>query len=242
MTETQFPADRWSRLQPEDAGFDGPRLRQALAFAATIEINASRELTDLMPDGSRHPNDRPLGPVKPRGGPSGVVVRHGCLVGEYGDVSSPQVTFSATKSYISACAGVATDLGLIPDLDAPVALLVHDGGFEPPHNDRITWRHLLQQTSEWEGELFGIPDWIDRGRQVSNNASMGAGKQRIGASAATGQPRQLQEPGSFWEYNDVRVNRTALALLRILQRPLPDVLSDAIMAPIGASDSWQWRR
>ena len=47
-------------------------------------------------------------------------------------------------------------------------------------------------------------------------------------------------PGSFWEYNDVRVNRLALALLRAFRRPLPEVFAERIMRPIGASDDWSW--
>ena len=46
--------------------------------------------------------------------------------------------------------------------------------------------------------------------------------------------------GWFWEYNDVRVNRLSLALLRLFRRPLPEVLAQRIMRPIGASDDWAW--
>ena len=42
------------------------------------------------------------------------------------------------------------------------------------------------------------------------------------------------------EYNDVRVNRLSLAALRVLKKPLPSVLKDRIMDPIGASSSWSW--
>ena len=42
------------------------------------------------------------------------------------------------------------------------------------------------------------------------------------------------------EYNDVRVNRLSLAALRVLGKPLPSVLKDRIMDPIGASSSWSW--
>jgi CubicO group peptidase (beta-lactamase class C family) len=52
--------------------------------------------------------------------------------------------------------------------------------------------------------------------------------------------RTLQEPGTFWEYNDVRVNRASLALLRVWREALPGVLKREIMDPIGASDTWQW--
>ena len=61
-----------------------------------------------------------------------------------------------------------------------------DGGFEGPHNGAITWRHLLQQTSEWEGTLFGKSDIIDRNR---NLAVEGKGRK--------GDARPLQAPGSI---------------------------------------------
>ena len=44
---------------------------------------------------------------------------------------------------------------------------VRDGGFEGPHNGAVTWRHLLTNTSEWEGELFGKSDRVDRGRDLA---------------------------------------------------------------------------
>jgi CubicO group peptidase (beta-lactamase class C family) len=118
---------------------------------------------------------------------------------------------------------------LIADLDEPVGRTVDDGGFAGPHNGAITWRHLLQQTSEWEGTLFGKSDIVDRNR---NLAMEGKGRK--------GDARPLRSPGGFWEYNDVRVNRLALALLRRFRRPLPEVFAERIMQPIGASADWSW--
>ena len=222
------------------SGFDGPQLSEALEAARQAEIKVGKDLSQMLPNGTRHPNDRPLGPLKPRGSPSGVVIRHGYLVAQYGDVMRPEVTFSVSKSYISALAGIALRDGLIADVDEPVSKSVDDGGFDSEQNRQITWRHLLQQTSEWEGELFGLPDWIDRGRQVSG--SRARREQTIGGSAGeSSEPyRSLSTPGTFWEYNDVRVNRTALALLRLFREPLPDVLKREIMDPISATDSWSW--
>ena len=234
-----FPkSDSWETVEPGDAGFDPGRFAEAMNAAALLDLGVSRDLREMMPDGTRHPNDRPLGPLKDRGLVNGLVLRHGYIVGEFGDTLAPDVTFSATKSYISAVAGLAQLDGLIDDLDAPVAETVADGGFEG-HNATITWRHLLQQTSEWEGELFGIPDWIDRGRQVSGRAA--EAESRVGGSAGLAESRRsLEFPGTFWEYNDVRVNRTALALLRLYGHALPVVLRQRLMDPIGASDTWQW--
>jgi len=38
----------------------------------------------------------------------------------------------------------------------------------------------------------------------------------------------------------VRVNLLSLMLLHAFRRPLPEVLAEAIMEPIGASDTWEW--
>lgn len=213
------------------------RLTDILADIAGQDVPLPRDLAQILPQGERHPNDRPLGLLKPRGNPSGLVLVAGEERGRFGDVETPEVTFSCAKSYLSALAGIAFRDGLITDLDEPVARKVKDGGFDSPQNAPITWRHLLQQTSEWEGELFGLPDWLDRGRVVGG-ANGGGGDGAVGASA-TGL-RDLQWPGSYWEYNDVRVNRLSLVLLRLFEEPLPEVLKREIMDPLGASDSWSW--
>jgi CubicO group peptidase (beta-lactamase class C family) len=65
----------------------------------------------------------------------------------------------------------------------------------------------------------------------------------IGAEAfgrAEMKPRAIQAPGAFYEYNDVRINRFSLSLLRLFGTGLPDVLKAEIMDPIGASQTWRW--
>jgi CubicO group peptidase (beta-lactamase class C family) len=52
--------------------------------------------------------------------------------------------------------------------------------------------------------------------------------------------RKLAEPGTVFEYNDVRVNLLAYALLQVWRKPLPAVLKEKIMDPIGASTTWRW--
>jgi CubicO group peptidase (beta-lactamase class C family) len=39
----------------------------------------------------------------------------------------------------------------------------------------------------------------------------------------------------------VRVNLLSFALMQVFRRPLPEVLREAVMDPIGASPTWQWR-
>lgn len=225
----------WPRATPEEAGFDAVRLAAAVVFAEAHETPWQRDLRAQLEAGNFEPppDNEIIGPVSPRGGPNGLLLRHGRLVASWGDTRQVDMTFSVAKSYLSILAGIAVDDGLIADLDEPIGRSVDDGGFEGAHNGAITWRQMLQLTSEWEGSLFGKSEQIDRNRSLASEA---AGR----PAGAKGAARPLQAPGTFWEYNDVRVNRLSLALLRRFGRALPEVFAERIMRPIGASGDWRW--
>ncbi len=222
----------WPAAAPATLGLDADALAHAVAFAQDHETPWPRDLQAHIEAGyfEPAPYNEILGPIRPRGAPNGLVLRHGRLVARWGDTRQIDPTFSVAKSYLGMLAGLAVADGLIGDLDEPIGHTVHDGGFDGPHNGAITWRQLLQQTSEWEGTLWDKSDVIDRNRDL---AVEGQGRLK-------GQPRPLKPPGTHWEYNDVRVNRLALALLRRFGRALPDVFRERIMTPIGASTDWQW--
>ncbi len=209
-----------------------PRFAAAQAFAEANEMPWDRDLGQVIGKGhfERPPWNEIIGHVRPRGGPSGVIVRGGEIVAEWGDANRPDMTFSCAKSCISMTVGLALDEGLIPDVHAPIHELVADGGFDSAQNRPITWAHMLQLSSEWEGELWGKPDIVDRNRDLRVE---GAGRDK-------GKERPLKAPGAFWEYNDVRVNQLALAALRVWRRPLPEVFAERVMQPIGASGEWEW--
>lgn len=222
------------KLSTDHAGFDAAGLDDAISFAIQNESKMNRDIAAALADGHFEepwPIRKVIGPVKSRKDPNGLVMQNGRIVASWGETDRVDMTFSISKSYLSLCAGIAVDDGLIPDINAPVRELVDDDGFEDPQNRHITWAQMLQLTSEWHGTLWGKPDWIDHNRNVSNRSSAGAVK---------GTERKLRAPGTYWEYNDVRVNRLSLALLRVFQRPLPEVLKERIMDPIGATDSWIW--
>ena len=230
---TPIPASPapFPRIAPAEAGFDPTTLDEAMRFAETHETPWPRDLRAHLEAGhfEQPPHNELLGPIRPRGAPNGLILRHGRLAVSWGNTRQVDFTFSVAKSYLSLLAGIAVTDHLIGELDEPVGATVDDGGFDGPHNGAITWRHLLQQTSEWDGTLFGKSDVVDRNRSL---ALEGKGRK--------GDARLLRPPGMFWEYNDVRVNRLSLALLRRFRRPLPEVFAERIMRPIGASDDWRW--
>ena len=228
----------WDTRTPQQAGFHAAKLADALAYAAAHECDwpFSLHLENGEYIGTAFVEEQPpwnevIGPVRPRGPMNGLILRGGRIVAEWGETRRADTTFSVAKSYLALVAGIAIDRGLIRSLDDPVIGYALDGDFASPHNGAITWRHLLQQTSEWQGTLWDKPDSVDHNRQAGLTHD----------NRHKGTVRELQRPGNRWEYNDVRVNRLSLSLMQVFRRPLPDVLREAIMRPIGASDAWDWR-
>jgi CubicO group peptidase (beta-lactamase class C family) len=221
----------WPEAPADVAGMHWMWLEEAAHFATENETPWPHDLRLHLESGFFEPPpfNAILGPIRPRGPANGLVLRRGFKIASWGDTDQVDFTFSAAKSYLSLLAGIAVMDGLIADLDEPVRRTVDDGGFDSDHNRAVTWRHLLQNTSEWEGELFGKSDQIDRNRNLG-----------LEGKGLKGDPRPLKPPGQHWEYNDVRVNRLSLALLRRFRRPLPEVFAERIMDPIGASREWSW--
>ena len=115
--------------------------------------------------------------------------------------------------------GITLDRGLIKDIHDPVAGYVRDGGYASAHNQLITWEQHTRQTSEWEGAMWG------KNANFVGHEAFGKGER---------QPRAIQPPGTYWEYNDARINRFSLSLLTVWKKPLPLVIKQEILDPIGA--------
>jgi CubicO group peptidase (beta-lactamase class C family) len=215
--------DHWETRTPAEVGMDAALLNQAIEYAKTRDTNWGK--TDYMADQVRTFGRR-LGRVPPSHGPTnGVILRHGYIVAEFGDTSVVEPTYSVAKSYLSTVLGLTIDRGMIRSIKDPVGEYIKDGGYDSPHNARITWEDHARQASEWEGTMFGKPSTFI-GAEEFGNGEM--------------KPRDIRDPGTHYEYNDVRVNRLSLSLLKLWKRPLPDVLKTEIMDPIGASDTWRW--
>ncbi|MDY6818720.1 MAG: serine hydrolase [Halobacteriales archaeon] len=225
----------WERRAPADRGLDPAAVENAIRYHQTTGTppeDIAYDFSNHDPwDGDPEGYGEVIGPMPDRrGGPAGVILKDGYLVGEWGDTTRVDHCFSVAKSFLSIVGGVAYDRELIVDMADRVADSIDDGGFAGEHNGAITWQQLFQQTSEWNGELFGKPDTVDRNRPV------GKSPDELGDVGH----RDLQEPGTYWEYNDVRINRIALCLLRLFGKPLPRVLAHEIMDPIDATRTWEW--
>ena len=233
-TSGSWSGENWEIANPADVGMDAARITDAIIFHKDQESDADRDLSKGLMSvlGNTEPPEWAvvLGPTRPRGDPNGLILRHGKLVAEWGDTQRSDMTFSATKSYLAVITGVAVEQGIIKSIDDPMRDYALDDGFDSEQNKDITWRHLLQQASEWEGTLFDKPDMVDRNRFVGAGAD----------NSKKGTHRDLKSPGEYYEYNDVRVNRLALSLMQVFRKPLPEVLKEHIMDPIGASDTWEW--
>jgi CubicO group peptidase (beta-lactamase class C family) len=237
----------WLEKIPSSLGLHNDSIANAVQIAldnesknpANMEINHYRTF-------GKEPFGMGIGPFETRGKSNGLIICKGYIIAKWGDPHKCDMTHSVTKSFLSTVAGLALEMGHIKQLSDPVYTYLapieayHPGTlyrdateigkdellkpFDTDHNRKITWEHLLRQTSDWEGTLWEKPDWADR----------------PDADPTKWLNRKRSEPGTVYEYNDVRVNALALALTSILRKPLPQVLKEKIMDPIGASDSWRW--
>ena len=248
QSKLYFPSqDKWETKSPTTFNLDTNKINQAIAFAKDNETKLPKNLwlSQAMQYG-KEPFSDPIGPMADRGPAAGLIVYKGFVIASWGNTNSVESVNSVTKSMVSTVVGLAIDKGLIKNIQDPVftyipPIQVFNGEgvtanqnpiakssfiypFETEHNRKINWDHLLRQTSDWEGVLWGKPDWADR---PSNNPEEWTTRKRF-------------EPGTVFKYNDTRVNILALAATTVWRKPLPQVLREEVMNPIGASNTWAW--
>src|SRR5260370_15114634 len=239
-----YPDATWQHRTPSESRVRHDRLKQAIDFAVAGETKAPRDLViNHYQTFGREPFGYAIGPIRERGDPTGIIIHKGYIVAEWGEPLRVDMTHSVTKSFLSSVVGIAVEQCMIKSVDdavrdyvAPILLYAPPSTanksdrlntpdllfpFESPHNRAITWDNLLRQTSDWEGTLWGKPDWADR--PSDNPAEWGRS------------PRD--KPGTVYKYKRVRTHALALAALNVWLRPLPQVLKENIMDPIGASST-----
>ena len=113
---TNFPDAKWKTAKPEDAGMSTSRLKVVTNF------------------------------IKENGGGSGLVIRHGKLICQWGSINKTYGIASGTKSFTSTVLGLAID-------DGKCSLDDHAYTYLPKlkrgKNAKIKLFHLLTMTSEY---------------------------------------------------------------------------------------------
>jgi len=229
QSKNYFPdkTSDWQSKKASEFKINQAKFDKAVQFGIEHPNTDTRDLRQAILKGfEREPFHQILGPTRKRGESSGLILKNGYIVAQWGDADRVDMTFSVTKSFLSTVAGVAYDQGLIESTKDMVGNYVWNGKFDGEHNSKITWEHLLNQSSDWSGELWGGLDWADRPPREGGLDDW--------------KYRELVEPGTKFEYNDVRVNLLAYSLLEVLRKPLPMVLKEEVMDPIGASAKWRW--
>ena len=224
--QNYYPDKIWIEKKPESLGINSNSINIAIQFAKNNENSVEKDIKiSIIKSFGNEPFFKIKGPTKIRGNPNGLIIKNGYIIGKWGDTKRVDMTFSVTKSYLSTIAGIAYDYGLIK-LNDKVHKYIQDEKFDSEHNRKITWHHLLNQSSEWSGILFGTYDWADRPQKNLMIEEL--------------KNQKLKLPGSNYKYNDVRVNLLSYSLLNIFKKPLPKILKEKIMDPIGATNSWKW--
>ncbi len=238
---------KWIHKSAAELDMNQSLLDSAIHFAQSQETTNPKNLQIAHYQSfGKEPFGDGIGPHKTRGAQTGIIIKDGYIVAEWGEPNRVDMTFSVSKTFLSSTIGVAYDQGLIDDINDPVhtymaPIYLEDVTygdnkaayfgkpmvldlFTGEHNKKITWNHLLRQTSDWEGTLWGKPDWADRPDKDPSKWIN----------------RELFEPGTRYEYNDTRVNVLALAATNLWNKPIQEVLRDHVMDPIGASNTWRW--
>ncbi|MBC7723079.1 MAG: serine hydrolase [Pedobacter sp.] len=249
VTETSIyfpPFNNWQQKSAADLGLNTAAIQATIAFAKANETKNPRNMeVNHYQTFGKEPFGEGVSPFAERGEPTGIIVYKGYIIATWGEPLRCDMTHSVTKSFLSSVVGLAVDNGMIKSVDDTVANYVPPielftpnqvnrsadiigqpqllNLFATPHNKTITWDHMLRQTSDWEGTLWGKPEWADRPDADPNKWI-----------------RERHKPGAVYEYNDVRVNALALAVTSVWRKPIPQVLKQYIMDPIGASNTWRW--
>ena len=226
--DSYFPGkENWEVKSPTEFNYDSKKIQEAIDFVIKNQNKGDKDLRiEILKGFATEPYHSIKGPTKKRGESNGLIIKDGYIIASWGDTKRVDMTFSVTKSYLSAITGIAVDKNLIRSEKDFVSNYVWDKTFDGEKNSLITWEHLLNQSSDWFGNLFGINHWEDR--------------PDTSKSIDEWRSEPQKQPGTHYKYNDVRVNVLAYSLLQVFRESLPKVLKNTIMDPINASDTWRW--
>jgi CubicO group peptidase (beta-lactamase class C family) len=161
--------------------------------------------------------------LKDHGSKTGLVVRHGRIVGEwyFGDAApqSKYLVYSTTKSFASTAAGLAIAAGKL-NLDSKLGDFFPDAN--PPEKREITVRQLLSMSTgaHNDNEILGRRDLF---AYVLKELPMDAA------------------PGEKWDYNNSGLSLLSPVVHKATGQNIVQILDEGIFRKIGVErDDWTW--
>jgi CubicO group peptidase (beta-lactamase class C family) len=191
--QTVFPTDDWQVATPESQSMSADKVAQVGEW------------------------------LKANGSKTGLVVRHGRIVGEwYFDEAKPDskyIVYSTTKSFSSTAAGLAVAAGKLK-LDSKL------GDYFPaamPESKRdITVRQLLSMTSGAHSDNAQL-NRSDLLPYILNDMPMDAA------------------PGTKWEYNNTGLQLLSPIIKEATGQTIPELLDEGVFKKIGIKgEDWSW--
>jgi len=163
--------------------------------------------------------------LKDHGGKTGMLVRHGRIVGEWyfedAKPDSQYLVYSTTKSFSSTAVGLAIADGKLK-LDMKIGDVLRGADLEDKR--AITVRQLLSMTSG-----------------VHNNPKINE-REDLFHYALFEAPLD-HKPGTFWDYNNTGLAILTPVMLSATRRQIDDLLDEKVFKPIGIQKSdWSWDR
>lgn len=163
--------------------------------------------------------------LKTSGAKTGLVVRHGRIVGEwYFDDATPQsryIVYSTTKSFASTAAGLVIAGGKLK-LETKVGELLPD--VRPEGKRDVTVRQLLSMTSG-----------VHNDPQVSFKPDL--------FGYALYEAPMDHAPGAKWDYNNTGLAILGPVVKQAAGKHIDQILSEQVFEPIGIkADDWDWER
>lgn len=163
--------------------------------------------------------------LKASGAKTGLVVRHGKIVGEWyfdgADRNTKLIVYSTSKSFASTAAGLAVADGKL-SLDTKVGELLPD--VKPAGKKDITVRQILSMNTG-----------------VNNNKTFPTLEKRFTHSLYEA-PLDFP-PGTKWDYNNTGLALLAPMLKQATGKQVDEILDEKVFRKIGIGESdWSWEK
>ena len=100
--ESYYPGEwgEWEKKSPSEVGMDESAINDAIKFAKDNESESPRNLEHAHYLGfGKEPFGDAVGPHKTRGDQTGIIIKNGYIIAEWGEPFRVDMTFSVSKSF-----------------------------------------------------------------------------------------------------------------------------------------------